>query len=501
MFLVLCVNSFAQNNVTITGKVNYNFPEKYILSEHVFLSYLKNFCSVTPDNKIFFYPSKDTVPDSFSISCFIPYSTPADIQIDKYGMRIYIESGDNLHLVLDLNEKDYQTHFTGKGAERNNYLVNQYFNKGKSFNPFKQIRKDYKRMTLSYFYIYCDSVYKVWNYYLDTLSRELKQSNFYDYAINEVEYEIGCEQYSFLKSHFKERMLAGEQLGPDSTYYWFLYDNKVKSINGVNDGTFSTIKNDLVLKTDNQKATNCGWYFRFLDNYLNDLMPEYNADPHFKIPNLENLYIHQYRIAKNQFTNKVKDVMLGRILISAFSAQEENYKAMDSLINDYQSTKPDTSCLNIVLARYKDYQKLIKGAPAPDFSFTNQHGNKKSLSDFKGKVVYIVAFSSFNVPSLNEMNSLSLLQEHFANKNVALIYISFDNSKKDWEGNVKQFKIEGEQYLIGVTNKANEFSNLYNIKNFPQCILIDKKGNIISINAHRPSQGIEGDIEELLNNN
>jgi thioredoxin-related protein len=99
------------------------------------------------------------------------------------------------------------------------------------------------------------------------------------------------------------------------------------------------------------------------------------------------------------------------------------------------------------------------------------------------------------------MNSLSLLQEHFANKNVALIYISFDNSKKDWEGNVKQFKIEGEQYLIGVTNKANEFSNLYNIKNFPQCILIDKKGNIISINAHRPSQGIEGDIEELLNNN
>jgi thiol-disulfide isomerase/thioredoxin len=121
-----------------------------------------------------------------------------------------------------------------------------------------------------------------------------------------------------------------------------------------------------------------------------------------------------------------------------------------------------------------------------------------SLSDFKGKVVYIVTLSSFDVPCLNEMNSLSALQDHFANKNVALIYISFDNKKADWESNVKQFKIEGEQYLIGITNKTNEFSNLYSIKNFPQCILIDKQGNIISVNARRPSQGIEGDIEELL---
>src|SRR5258708_33998417 len=91
LFSLLFLNLTGQNNVTITGKVNNNFPDKYILSEHVYLSYLKNFCSVSLDNKIFFYASKDSVSDSFSISCFIPYSIPADLQIDKYGMSIYIE--------------------------------------------------------------------------------------------------------------------------------------------------------------------------------------------------------------------------------------------------------------------------------------------------------------------------------------------------------------------------------------------------------------------------
>src|ERR1039458_9519083 len=93
LFSLLFINLSSQNNVTITGKVNYDFPDKYVLSEHVFLSYLNNFCYISPENKTLFYATKDSVPDSFSISCYIPYPTPADLQIDKYGMRIFLNPG------------------------------------------------------------------------------------------------------------------------------------------------------------------------------------------------------------------------------------------------------------------------------------------------------------------------------------------------------------------------------------------------------------------------
>jgi hypothetical protein len=490
---------FAQEkNVVITGRVESSLPDKYRVNEHISIAKLRNFCSSSKTNRNFYYPKKDTIPDSFYFSINVKESLPYELILDNTIIHLYLSPGDSLHVVLDFLSANYNARFTGKGAEINNYLAEKYFNKSTSDNPFRPHRKEYKKMKPSDFYFLCDSVIRRENEKLDKLSKDIDFERLRNYFHTDYSYDIANEQYSYLKTHFKERLLAGESLGPDSSFYWFL-NLKTRIVpRGLDPDLFENLKSNIQVSVNDTAAIHSAYYFRFLDNYLSDQMPEYLADKFFRDSSLEFINIHQYRLAKQHFTGIVKDVMLGRILCSAFLTQTENTKAMDSLVNDFKHSKPDTSCLNTVEEKYKDYLKLIKGAPAPDFVFKDQHGKQKSLAAYKGKVVYIVLLSSFNVPSLNEMNSLAALQTYVSNKNVELIYISLDTKKEEWEKNVKEFKIEGEQWLPALENKQDDFSNLYNIRNLPQCILIDKEGHIVSTNARTPSQGIEREIEDLL---
>ncbi len=480
----------------LSANVTHSFNDKYHISDHVSISYLRNYCSISTTNRVFFYPNKDTLSDSFFFSFNVSETRFYDLQIENYSIRLYLTPGDSLHGKIDLDNG--QANFTGKGKDANNYLAGKYFNKGTSVNRFIAHRKEYKKLSPPGFYQLCDSIYQTWNYGFRSFPGELFKEKFGEYAKNDMLYELANEQYSYLKTHFKERMLAGEPIGPDSSYYWFLADTKPQVPTEMQVNYYNGMRTNLAVTVNNAKAVNSGYYFRFLDNYINDLMPEYAADKHWKIKGLENQYLHQYRLAKEHFNGKVADVLLGRILVNAFASQQENTMLMDSLMTDYGNHTTDTSCLNTVKAKFQEYLKLVKGAPAPDFNFTDIHGKQKSLAGFKGKVVYIMVLSSFNIPSMNVMNLLAGLQEHYDHKEVVLLYVSLDTKKEEWEKNVKTYHIAGEQYLPALVGKQNEFSELYNVRNLPQCILIDKEGRIISTNAPNPAQGIEGVMDELL---
>ncbi len=499
LFIVFSFIVIAQEkNVVLCGIVVSSLPEKYKVSDHISICRLRNFCSTSKSNRIFYYPKKDTIPDSFYFSFKIKESTPFELVLDNTIIRLYLSPMDSLHVVLDFNTANYNAQYSGKGAAINNYLAREYFNKNSSENPFKLHRKEYRKMKPSDFYYLCDSIIRIEKNKLQTFAHDNSMSALIHRFHSEYSYDIANEQYSYLKTHFKERLMAGETLGPDSSYYWFLNPKNYLIPKGVDKDMFENIRTNIQVTINDSSALNSAFYFRFLDNYLSDLMPSYLADKFFRDSTLEFITIHQYRLATQQFTGKVKDVMLGRILCNTFLSQTENTKIIDSLMSNYRSLKPDTSCLNTVEDKYLEYLKLIKGAKAPDFVFKNQHGKQKSLAACKGKVVYIVVCSSFNVTSLNEMNAFATLQEHLEKKNVELLYVSLDTKKEEWEKNVKMFKIEGEQWLPALENKQDEFSTLYNIRSLPQCILIDKEGRIVSTNSKHPSQGVEGDIEELL---
>ena len=142
------------------------------------------------------------------------------------------------------------------------------------------------------------------------------------------------------------------------------------------------------------------------------------------------------------------------------------------------------------------WRKLSVGALSPNFNCTDLSGKKVSLSDFKGKYVYIDIWATWCGPCEREIPHLQKLEEKYHGKDIYFVSISCDNNKKAWENRVRA-GLKGIQlhFVNGDT-----FMNDYMIKGIPRFILLDKEGKIISVDMSRPSDPKTiAKLDELLN--
>ena len=173
------------------------------------------------------------------------------------------------------------------------------------------------------------------------------------------------------------------------------------------------------------------------------------------------------------------------------------------------SNPKNKEILDFVLANSKDeevkqtaqlaYDKLTKlavGAPSPVFTnYENANGGTNSLSDFKGKLVYVDVWATWCRPCLAEIPALKALHDKFkANKNIEFVSISVDDDKEAWKKAVKDKQLKGVQ-LIADKAFESQFIQDYGINQIPTFLLIDKDGNILDANAPRPS---DPEIEKIL---
>lgn len=184
-------------------------------------------------------------------------------------------------------------------------------------------------------------------------------------------------------------------------------------------------------------------------------------------------------------------------------------------LNDfYDSNKDiDTSITNSLrknvtpmLNFYKGYigeaialkRDLPKGAPSPIFeNYENYAGGTTSLSDLKGKYVYIDIWATWCGPCIAEIPSLKKVETAYHDKNIEFVSISTDNgrgykektveaSKIGWKKMIEKKELSGIQ-LFADNAFDSDFIKAYKINAIPRFLLIDPEGNIISADAPRPS--------------
>ena len=141
----------------------------------------------------------------------------------------------------------------------------------------------------------------------------------------------------------------------------------------------------------------------------------------------------------------------------------------------------------------------LLGKPAPDFKLENLEGGQTSLSDFKGKVVYLDIWATWCRPCLEEMKKGKKLKEAFVdNKEVVFLYVSIDKEADKWRTYVKNNSIHGV-HLISREGSEEKLLERYDVPYIPRFVLIDKEGNIVQYEAKPPSDAtIEADIKALL---
>ena len=167
-------------------------------------------------------------------------------------------------------------------------------------------------------------------------------------------------------------------------------------------------------------------------------------------------------------------------------------------LNNYEKEKD--KLIKIVASwreRKDDYDNMPKdGDMSIDFSYPNISSEIISLSSFRGRLVYIDVWATWCGPCIAEIPSLERLQKDYENKNIVFLSVSVDTDKEAWE------KMLTEDQLGGVQLWADGWSQItksYAIFGIPRFMLVDKSGELIAVDAPRPSSNeIRSMIDERI---
>lgn len=203
----------------------------------------------------------------------------------------------------------------------------------------------------------------------------------------------------------------------------------------------------------------------------------------------------------NYVDANVKDPQVAEFLVDYYVydyVDNNGVDHADALASMYRKHVKDaamTEKFNTLCARW---EKLRAGNPSPAFTYTDMAGKSVSLSDLKGKFVYIDVWATWCGPCRGEIPALKELEHRFEGTDIHFLSLSCDKDKKAWENMVQKEELKGIQLHMG---GDRSFMDAYFINGIPRFILLDRDGNIVSANMSRPSSPQTAvKFDELLKN-
>jgi thiol-disulfide isomerase/thioredoxin len=380
--------------------------------------------------------------------------------------RIYSLPKSKIDFTADASDFLGTIIFSGDDQEVNNYLAGQ-----NKIVKLAQVNSEN--------FLYA-SDYSIFKSALDVLMQNM-HSNFDDFA------KENAETYpDFVKMEIERlRLFKGTIL---LTYY-----TPVVTSNKIIEDAETSI-NQIISETDlnNPELIGLTEFKPFVQNMMAYLLNKKVQEEKLEFTSAEEYAKFYFAKIDEYFVeNTVKEELYYSFLKDFIS-----YYGAESVVepyNTYKDIATNKERLSELDKTFSEYNKLAKGQASVNWTFPDIDGKNYSLSDFKGKYVYIDVWASWCGPCKRELPYLTQLKEKFADKNIAIIQISVDENRADWVNLMQTENLQGIQLFTG--GWANSLCDHFKITGIPRFILLDMDGNIINSNADRPS----GDIETVLN--
>ncbi|MRI62637.1 TlpA family protein disulfide reductase [Ornithobacterium rhinotracheale] len=297
----------------------------------------------------------------------------------------------------------------------------------------------------------------------------------------------------------------------DSVYVFNPEDKYTKSIKLNEDGTFS----------DTLKVKEGNYMFKIGDEYGRvylkngdhlTITTDYPAfdeklvyDGEGETIELNKFYLDVNKLTANFFENdelldkKGEDLEKSKgAFLDDITVLFQKYPNVNDSVKNQIKTNVDNNLvmLSDLIAQRERLQQKFVGKPAPQFTLPSIDGKKVSLSDLKGKPVYVDIWATWCGPCKAEIPSLKNLEEKYGDK-IHFVSLSVDepNTKEKWSEFVKEKGLKGIQ-VMSENGWKNDFVQNLEVQGIPRFVLIDAQGNILNPDAPRPSAP---SIEETLN--
>jgi thiol-disulfide isomerase/thioredoxin len=136
----------------------------------------------------------------------------------------------------------------------------------------------------------------------------------------------------------------------------------------------------------------------------------------------------------------------------------------------------------------RQFSNALVGTPAPEISATDTLGQRHSLHEFKGKVVYIDLWASWCGPCKEQQPHLKALMAHYrSQKEIVFLCLAVLDKEKNWIKSVRKEKIPALQWY----DVQGDVQKFYHVNAIPRFIIIGKEGELVSLDAPLPSHQTE----------
>lgn len=140
--------------------------------------------------------------------------------------------------------------------------------------------------------------------------------------------------------------------------------------------------------------------------------------------------------------------------------------------------------------------------PAPDFTLTDQYGSEHTLSDYKGKTVFLNFWATWCGPCKREMPDIQALYEKYGENQEDLIVLGVAGpgiGREGSEEDIKSFLSENGYTFPVVMDPDGQLYYQYNVSAFPTTFMIAEDGSVFGYVASMlTSEQMESIIEQTM---
>jgi peroxiredoxin len=131
-----------------------------------------------------------------------------------------------------------------------------------------------------------------------------------------------------------------------------------------------------------------------------------------------------------------------------------------------------------VIKAFKDagVQAVSAGVEPVDFTLPLLDGKNVTLSQFKGKVVFLNFWATWCGPCVSEMPSMEAVYQKLKDKGFEILAVNIGESKGDVSAFMKEHKLS----FPTVLDEKGAVSSYYNVQAIPTTYIIDRRGLIIA---------------------
>lgn len=147
--------------------------------------------------------------------------------------------------------------------------------------------------------------------------------------------------------------------------------------------------------------------------------------------------------------------------------------------------------------------ETARKVPAPDFSLTDQYGNSHTLSDYKGKTVFLNFWATWCPPCKGEMPEIQEIYEAYGENGADVIVLGIaspDYGRETDEESVAAFLAENGYSFPVVMDTGGLYAYTCGVSAYPTTFMIDSDGNVYGyVTGQLTREIMESIIEQTRN--